>query len=175
MKYVVVMLYLIAIVSSNVVTAAVAPFIVGAFIVPAGTFIIGATFILRDLVQRAIGRRSTYSIIATALILSAATSWLLGDTLLITAASAVTFALSETIDTEIFTRLSASLSKRVMLSGVVGGTADSAIFVIIGLSPLGAGFLPWDAVPAAILGQVIVKSTMQALGAGVIKIIEARP
>lgn len=173
MKNALIILYLSAIVASNVVTAAIAPFVVGAFIVPAGTFIIGATFILRDMVQREVGRRITYGFILLALALSAATSALLGDTLLITIASAATFALSETIDTEIFTRLRASVTKRVLYSGVIGGSVDSAVFVIIGLSPLGAGFLSWSAVPAAILGQVVVKSAMQVLGAGILALKEA--
>lgn len=160
--------YILAIIAANVVTAAFSPVVSGPFIVPAGTFIIGATFILRDLVQHAVGRRHTYVLIFLALALSAVTSSLLGDTLLITAASAVTFALSETIDTEIFTRIKSSVAKRVFFSGIAGGTVDSAVFVIIGLSPLGAGFLPWSAVPAAIFGQVIVKGVLQALGAAVV-------
>ena len=47
---------------------------------------------------------------------------------------------------------------RVFYSGIVGGFLDSVIFVVIGLSPLGANFLPWEAVPAAIVGQIIVKT-----------------
>ena len=80
-------------------------------------------------------------------------------------ASAVTFAISETTDTEIYTRLKLPMSLRVLYSGLVGGFLDSAIFVVIGLSPLGAGFLPWEAVPMAILGQVLVKTLMQMLAA----------
>ncbi len=41
-------LYLFSIVIANVVTAAFAPFHFGMFIVPMGTFLIGATFIFRD-------------------------------------------------------------------------------------------------------------------------------
>lgn len=54
---------------------------------------------------------------------------------------------------------------RVLYSGIVGGFLDSAIFVVIGLSPLGANILPWEAVPAAILGQIIVKTIIQMFGA----------
>jgi uncharacterized PurR-regulated membrane protein YhhQ (DUF165 family) len=164
-------LYVIAIASANIVTAALMPFSFGPFIVPAGTFLIGATFILRDLVQNAIGRRSTYGVIVLALILSAITSFSLGDTLWITAASAITFALSEIIDTEIYTRFKATLARRVFISGIAGGTVDSAVFVIIGLSPLGAGFVPWEAVPYAIIGQVIVKAALQGVGAIIIGVI----
>ena len=165
MKKLIIASYLLAIVLANVVTAALDPIVWGNLIIPAGSFLIGATFILRDFVQRAIGRRRTYMAIAVAMLLSAATSWLLGDTLWITAASAVTFLCSETTDTEIYTRLRLPLSLRVLYSGIVGGIVDSGIFVIIGLSPLGAGIVPWNMVGYAIAGQIVIKLAMQGVGA----------
>lgn len=158
-------LYLISIVTANVITAALAPLQFGMFIVPMGTLLIGATFIFRDLVQNKYGRVKTYMFIGLALILSAVVSSILGDTLLIVFASALSFAVAETTDTEIYTRLKLPMSWRVFYSGLVGGLLDSVIFVIIGLSPIGADFLPWEAVPAAILGQVIVKTVIQGIGA----------
>lgn len=157
--------YLVSIVIANVVTAAFAPLHFGAFIVPMGTLFIGATFIFRDLVQNKYGRAKTYLFIFTALILSAVVSFLLGDTLLIVMASALSFVVAETADTEIYTRLKLPMAWRVFYSGIVGGFLDSAIFVVIGLSPLGANILPWEAVPAAILGQIIVKTILQMVGA----------
>lgn len=174
MRNIFIALYLVAILAANVITAAITPLNFAGFIVPAGTFVIGTTFILRDMVQRYVGRRHTYAIIAVALALSAVTSYALGDTLWIVGASAVTFAISETLDTEIYTRLKTTLACRVLFSGIIGGTADSAIFVIVGLSPLGAGFLPWAAVPSAILGQIVVKTAMQFVGAGVISALDKR-
>jgi queuosine precursor transporter len=161
-------LYLISIVTANVITAALAPLQFGMFIVPMGTLLIGATFIFRDLVQNKYGRARTYMFIGLALILSAIVSFILGDTLLIVFASALSFAVAETTDTEIYTRLKLPMSWRVFYSGLVGGLLDSVIFVIIGLSPIGANFLPWEAVPAAILGQVIVKTAIQGIGAMVL-------
>ncbi|WP_026564914.1 VUT family protein [Bacillus sp. UNC41MFS5] len=160
-----ILLYLISIVTANVVTAAFAPLQMGVFIVPMGTLFIGATFIFRDLVQNKYGRKKTYIFIGTALFLSAVVSSILGDTLIIVLASALSFAVAETTDTEIYTRLKLPMSWRVFYSGIVGGLLDSVIFVIIGLSPLGANFLPWEAVPAAILGQVIVKTIIQGIAA----------
>jgi queuosine precursor transporter len=160
-----ILFYLLSIIAANVVTAKFAPMNLGVFIVPMGTLLIGATFIFRDLVQNQFGRKKTYGFIAIALILSAIVSFLLGDTLLIVLASALSFAVAETTDTEIYTRLKLPMAWRVFYSGLVGGILDSAIFVIIGLSPLGAGFLPWEAVPFAIAGQVIFKTIIQGLGA----------
>jgi queuosine precursor transporter len=164
--------YLLAIVTANVVTAAFAPLHLGVFIIPMGTFLVGATFILRDLVQNNYGRKKTYAFIGLALLLSALVSFYLGDTLLIVMASAISFLVSETTDTEIYTRLKLPMSWRVFYSGLVGGLLDSIIFVIIGLSPLGAGFLPWEAVPFAIAGQVIVKTIIQGIGALVLNQVQ---
>ncbi|UZM97863.1 VUT family protein [Lysinibacillus sp. MHQ-1] len=160
-----ILFYLLSIIIANVVTAAFAPLQFGMFIVPMGTLLIGATFIFRDLVQNKYGRTKTYFFIVTALILSAVVSFILGDTLLIVVASAVSFVVAETADTEIYSRLKLPMAWRVLYSGIVGGFLDSAIFVVIGLSPLGANILPWEAVPAAIVGQIIVKTIIQMFGA----------
>lgn len=156
--------YLCAIVLANVITASFAPLKFGVFIIPYGSFLIGATFVLRDIVQNKYGKVKTYAFIGIALLLSAISSYLLGDTLWIVFASAVSFAISETTDTEIYSRLKKSVSMRILYSGIFGGILDSTIFVIVGLSPLGAGFVPWDAVWMAILGQIIIKLAMQFLG-----------
>lgn len=89
---------------------------------------------------------------------------------MITVASCIAFAASETSDTEMYTRLHArfSFAERIWWSGVVGGLIDSGLFVVIGLSPLGAGFVPWQFVPMAILGQYLVKVVMQGIGAVVV-------
>lgn len=160
-----VLLYLVSIVTANVVTARFMPLEFGMFLVPMGSFFIGATFIFRDLVQNKYGRKKTYLFIFLALVLSAAVSYSLGDTLVIVAASALSFLVAETTDTEIYTRLKLPMAWRVFYSGIVGGLLDSVIFVVVGLSPMGAGFIPWEAVPAAIVGQVIVKMVMQMIGA----------
>lgn len=160
-----VIFYLLCIVTANVVTASLTPLTFGMFIVPMGTLFIGVTFILRDLVQNKYGRKKTYMFIALALLLSAVVSASLGDTLLIVCASALSFLISETADTEIYSRLRLPMAWRVFYSGLVGGVLDSAVFVIVGLSPLGANMLPWEAVPAAIVGQMIVKTVLQLVGA----------
>jgi len=163
-----IILYLAAIISANVITAKFAPLELGVFIIPYGSFLIGVTFILRDFVQNRYGKKKTYMLILLALILSAVSSYLLGDTLWIVFASMMSFLVSESFDTEIFSRMKASFLKRVLYSGTIGGILDSAIFVIIGISPLGAGMVPWNAVWMAILGQVFIKVVMQIFGVTVL-------
>lgn len=165
-----VVLYLITIITANILTAKFTPLELGILFVPWGSLLIGFTFILRDLTQNKIGRKKTYYVIVIALVLSGISSYLLGDGLYIVVASLIAFSISETTDTEIYSRLKLKMEYRVLYSGLVGGFLDSAVFVVIGLSPLGANFLTWSQVPLAILGQILVKTVIQLIGAMIIKI-----
>ncbi|UWG97696.1 VUT family protein [Dehalobacter sp. DCM] len=167
-------LYLAAIVVANVITAAFVPLQAGPFLIPYGSWLIGATLVLRDIIQRKYGRKKAYIAIVSALLLSALSSVFLGDTLVITAASAISFLLSESADTEIYTRLKVPFLGKVLTSGVISGTLDSVLFVVIGLSPLFSGILSWDMIPNAILGQLIVKCLMQVIGVLVLYVIKNR-
>lgn len=168
----IIILYLSSIVIANVITAALVPLAVGPFLIPYGSWFIGATLVLRDLIQSRYGRKTAYLAIGFALIFSALTSKILGDILAITIASAISFFISESADTEIFTRFRVSFLKRVFASGIVSSFLDSVLFVTIGLSPLFSGFLPWAAIPAAIMGQFLVKSFMQILGIGTLSLLK---
>ena len=164
-----VLIYLLSIVLANVITAKFAPMELGLFIIPYGTLFIGLTLVMRDMVQNKYGRTKTYMWIAIALALSAITSHLLGDALWIVFASTLSFIISETTDTEIYTRFKFPFVKRVMVSGIVSGFLDSSIFVIIGIGPLGLGYVPWELIPYAIAGQWVAKTLMQLIVAGGIR------
>lgn len=161
-------LYLLLIAVSNLLTAKFSPMVLagGLLIVPVGSLFAGAVFILRDIVQLRHGKRKTYTTILLAASISAVLSVALGDTAHVAVASVVAFFVSEAADTEIFSRLRRSLAARILLSGIVGGCLDSAVFVILGLSPLGANMLPWAAVPFAVFGQVLTKTGVQLVAAG---------
>lgn len=165
------LIYLFTILAANVITAAYHPLALGPFLIPMGTFFIGASFIIRDVVQNQYGRKWAYFAITIALLLSAIVSKSLGDTLAITFASAISFAISETTDTELYTRFKLPIIPRVFTSGTVSSFLDSTIFVIIGLSPIGANFVPWAMIPYAILGQFLGKTVMQALGTAAFTIL----
>lgn len=152
-------LYLLCITTANVLTASFAPTSFLGFIVPLGTFFIGINFLLRDFLQLKHGKKKTYLIIVIALLVSGITSKLLGDTLNIVYASALSFLISELADTEIFSLLKERYLARFIVSGVVAGSLDSVIFAFVGL--YASGFIPLSAIPSAIAGQIIVKSLMQ--------------
>ena len=162
-------LYVAAVALANIVTATTDPLFIWGFVVTWGTFFAGATFVLRDLVQRERGRQVAYLAIGAGLLVSAAFSLIYADALPIAVGSLVAFAVSEALDTEVFTRLDRSFSTRVAVSGLVGGLIDTALFVVIALSPLWSGILTWGQVPRAILGVYIVKAALQLAGAFVLR------
>lgn len=156
--------YLAAIVIANIVTATKVPiqfdWLGQHWVVTWGTFLIGATFFLRDAVQTAYGRGVAYASIGVALAVNAAMSLHYDNLGWIVAASCLAFAVSETLDTETFTRMKGRLGKRVAVSGVAGGTIDSVIFAVVGLSPLTTGIVPWEFLWTTVVAQVVVKSAM---------------
>ena len=158
-------LYLLTIAISNIVTARFSPItlIDGLLIFPAGSVFAGAAFVFRDFVQLKHGKAKTYATIICAMAISAIVSISVGDTVHIVAASTVSFFASETIDTEVFSKFRNSLIFRVLISGIAGSIVDSAMFVVLGLSPIGAGMLSWAEVPYAVCGQVVVKTIVQVL------------
>lgn len=167
----IVFLYMAAILTGNWLSSMFVPVEIGPFLISLGTFTVGSTFILRDLVQNKHGRYKTYTFICSALLLSLIQSAIMGQGLPVVIASSLAFAVSETTDTEIYTRLKLPVHWRIWWSGFAGGILDSAVFIVLGLSPLGMNFMPWSVVPMAIIGQSLIKLIMQAIGAGIIKIM----
>jgi uncharacterized PurR-regulated membrane protein YhhQ (DUF165 family) len=157
-------LYVVAAAAANVITAATVPAEIGPFLVTWGTWIVGVTFVLRDAVHVRLGKRAAYAAIGCGLVAAAVVSAALGDTLLVVAGSALAFGVSESADAEVFSRMRARVSSRVAVSGLVGGTLDSAIFAVVGLGL--SGIVPWSALPNVIAGQIIVKGTVQLVAAG---------
>lgn len=161
--------YALVIVVANVVTATFPPLAVFGIIIPCGSFLVGVTFFLRDFIQLRIGRNRVYKLIVLAAVISGFISFSMGDALNVSVASVISFFVSEALDTEVFTRLESSIKCRVVVSGLVGGTLDSAIFIVLALSPIGSNVLSWESVPYAILGQTIVKCCMQCLALPILR------
>jgi uncharacterized PurR-regulated membrane protein YhhQ (DUF165 family) len=160
------LLYIGIVILANIVTSIIQPFQFAEFIIPAGTIFIGLTFLIRDYLQTKYGRTNIYKYILLSTIIGIGYSVFINDMLIITIASCIAFFISESVDTEIFTRYSGSIYKKMIYSGVVGGLFDSVIFVIIGLSPLFTNILSWDIVIYGILGQYIVKCLVQLIYVG---------
>jgi uncharacterized PurR-regulated membrane protein YhhQ (DUF165 family) len=166
---VIAVLYVAAIAAANVLTARVAPWLIhvnGQIVaITAGTWAIGVTFWLRDLVQLRHGVRVAWAALAVALAVNLALSVYYADLLAITLASAAAFAVSESMDTIVYSKVDGRLGPRILISGLVSCPLDSAIFVIVGLSPLTTGIVPWNAVALTIVVQIVIKLALQALAA----------
>lgn len=155
--------YVLCIMAANWLTAQYAPWFVAGVAITAGTWLIGPSFVLRDVVQLAHGRAFAYGLCALALVGNFLMSRYYADLAWITFASACAFAISAVIDTETFTRLRARLLARVAVSGGLAGVLDSTVFVIVGLSPLTTGIVAWGDVWRVIVAQVIVKTVCVAI------------
>ena len=157
--------YVAATAGANIATANLTPifttFLGEPVVITAGTFFIGATFFLRDAVQVTSGRHIAYAAIAVALGVNLVLSLTYGDLLWITFASALALAVSELVDTAIFTRFGHRVGTRVLLSGAASVPTDSALFVLLGLSPLTTNIVPWAAVIPTILLQALIKFALQ--------------
>lgn len=162
-------LYVAAIAVANVATAKYAPWLIhidGQIIaITAGTWFIGATFFLRDFVQARHGLRVAYMAIGAALLVNLALSIHYRDLLAITLASAAAFAVSETSDTIVYTKVDGRMGPRIIASGLVSCPLDSTIFVLFGLSPWTTGIVPWSAVFLTIVAQVVIKVGLQLVAA----------
>jgi hypothetical protein len=99
---------------------------------PSGVLMIGAALVLRDAVQQLLGMRWAIAAIICGVVLSA----LVAPPALVLA-SAVAFALAETLDLAVYTPLrNRNLPLAVLASGAVGAVVDSAAFLLIAFGSL---------------------------------------
>lgn len=122
----------------------------------AGTFLAGATFVLRDSLQDLAGKRWTVALIA----LGAALSFLISAPF-IALASGAAFLTSELADLAVYTPLRRrGYIRAAVASNVVGSLVDTVIFLSI------AGF-PLAALPGQMVGKLAVTLAVVGLVASV--------
>jgi uncharacterized PurR-regulated membrane protein YhhQ (DUF165 family) len=123
---------------------------------PSGVLIIGAALVLRDLVQRRMGKMWSLGAIVAGTILSA---FIAPPSLVI--ASTVAFLLSELADFAVYTPLQKrNLSLAVFVSSSVGAVVDSIIFLHLAFGSL-----------EFVEGQIIGKILMALIATVVISIV----
>jgi uncharacterized PurR-regulated membrane protein YhhQ (DUF165 family) len=133
--------YLASIVVANLLVMQYGIIHLGPIAFPAGAAVVGLTFSARDFVQKRFGKWKCWYFMGAASILTALFSW---D---IAFASVSAFLASEVIDWIVYTKMSGSFRKRVLVSNIFGTPIDSLIFV-----PLLFGW-NWP----AIIGQGVIK------------------
>jgi uncharacterized PurR-regulated membrane protein YhhQ (DUF165 family) len=136
--------YIGSVVMANWACAHWAALLLGPVTVPAGTLWTGVTFTLRDLLHESLDTRD----VITAIAAGTGLSWVLA-TPQITVANVVAFAVSETIDSALYTLLRGESPLRAVLgSNIAGPLVDSVLFV-----PLAFG--SFTAVPGQLLGKTV--------------------
>lgn len=123
----------------------------------AGTYLAGATFVLRDSVQDTYGKRWAVALIA----LGAVLSFLVADPF-IALASGVAFLVAELSDLAVYTPLrKRGYIRAAVASNIVGSFLDTVLFLWI------AGFPVWVAVPGQMVGKLVITLGVVALVAAV--------
>lgn len=118
----------------------------------AGTYLAGATFVLRDLLQDTAGKRATLAVIAVGAVLSFAVA----DPF-IALASAVAFLLAELADLSVYTPLrKRGYIRAAVASNVVGSLVDTVAFLAI------AGFAIQEALAGQMVGKLMVTAVVIA-------------
>lgn len=146
--------FLGAILAANIVTSRYGLIPVGfGLTTTAGTYLAGATFVLRDLVDDVAGRRTVLALIGAGGLLSL----VLADPH-IAAASVVAFVLSELADLAVYAPLrTRGYVRAAVASNVVGSLVDSILFLAI------AGFPIAPALPGQLLGKLTVTAATVVL------------
>lgn len=152
--------YVALCVFANVVTAhyglvAATPTLWGVqLLVPAGTWAVGAILVVRNQLQELTGRTVLYGLIIVGAVLSYVSG--AGG---IAVASGVTFLLSETLDTLVYSRVRRTGLRRAVTSGTLAGAVVDTL-VFLSLAYLLAG-LSWSWL--AVGGQLVVKGVYMLL------------
>lgn len=138
---------LVAVLAANYVTTRFGMVPVGFGLqATAGTYLAGATFILRDSLHDAAGKAATLAVIAAGAVLS----FLVADPF-IAIASAAAFGLSELADLAVYSPLrSRGYIRAAIASNVVGSVVDSVAFLAL------AGFPIWAALPGQLAGKLVI-------------------
>jgi len=150
-KYLAPLAYIACIVGANwaIVTFGIVPVGFGLY-APAGVFFAGFTFTFRNLTQQGLGRRWGFLAIGVGAVLSylVTDKTIPGAVLPLAVASGVSFALSESADALVWTKLRERQwwTRAMGLGDFAGQVLDSAVFLLLALGSL-----------ELLLGQVVGK------------------
>ena len=139
--------YVGSVVLVNAMFLLLPPFMVGGQMMTWGSFVVGATFILRDYAQREIGHRVLWATLAGTVITALMSPGL-------AFASGVAFLLSELLDMAVWSRWRGSFRSRVIASSLVGAPVDSAVFMLL------AGFFSWGGVLVMTVSKLVALAFM---------------
>lgn len=157
------MLYIALIVISNMVTIWFKPISIGPILVPPSSWFMGFTFLLINLISTKESKLWTSSLIWVGLGITSSICFTQQLSQSIVIASGVAFIVSQYISNLLFDNFKKGYNDSFLnfICSSLGSLIDAALWIVLGLSPLGIGSVLWSGVIWAILGQVIVQSILQ--------------
>lgn len=157
--------FIACILAANYVTTRYGMVPVGfGLVATAGTYFAGLSFVLRDAVQDAGGKRWVAAVIAIGAVLS-----FLVSAPFIALASAAAFGLSELSDFAIYTPLrKRGYIRAAVASNVIGAVVDTVAFLAI------AGFPVWAGLPGQLAGKFTITLVVVLAVAGARRLSVAR-
>lgn len=143
--------FLVSILAANYATSNLGMVPVGfGLMATAGTYFAGLTFVLRDSLQDAAGKRWTLAAIAVGAVLS----FLIADPF-IALASAAAFGLAEAADLAVYTPLrKRGYIRAAIASNIVGAFVDTIVFLAV------AGFPIISALPGQMVGKLVITAAV---------------
>lgn len=134
--------YLASILAVNAAFIAIPPIVYGGVVWTVGSILCGATFILRDYANRAVGHRVLLATLA-----GTALTAVMSPALAL--ASGAAFLASEFLDYLVYNLWPGSFRSRVIASSIAGTPLDSALFMFL------AGFFSWTGVAVMTASKLI--------------------
>ena len=156
-------LYIALIVVSNMVTIWFKPISIGTILVPPSSWFMGFTFLLINIISAKESKLWTSSLIWIGLGITSLICFIQQLPQSIVIASGVAFIVSQYVSNLLYNKLKKGHDDGFLnfVCSFLGSLIDAAIWIVLGLSPLGIGSVLWSGVIWAIAGQVIVQAILQ--------------
>lgn len=150
------LLYILVGVLGTLVTVWFKPLQVAGLAIPPSSWLMGFSFLLITIIHDRYGTSVSSKMIWILLSITAVTCILLQYTLMLVIASGVAFVVGQFCTKGFYT-----YGIERSISGIMGSIIDAAIWIVLGLSPIGVNTVSWSIIPYAIVGQVIVQVILQ--------------
>lgn len=151
-------LYFLVGILATLVTVWFKPLDLGIIAIPPSSWVMGFSFLLITLIAEKYGNKVASKMIWILLAITSIICFILGYSQMLVLASGVAFVLGQ-----FATKLLYKITRHPLLSSMTGSFVDAIIWILLGLSPIGIGSVPWSMFVYAVLGQILVQFIMQFL------------
>lgn len=152
------LLYFLVGILATLVTVWFKPLDLGIIAIPPSSWVIGFSFLLITLIAEKYGNQVASKMIWILLALTSIICFILGYSQMLVLASGVAFVAGQFATKSLY-----NFTKHSLISSMIGSMIDAIIWILLGLSPIGIGSVPWDMFIFAVAGQVIIQFIMQWL------------